>query len=107
MQYYNDEENNKGTYLIFVAAQVVMLLVVYAFVYTSFVAVKLTIPKYHLTIMAYLPVVFVMFAYPVVLYKTRVMFRSRKRMRAIGWMMGWAAVIIVFLYAFIAQLIAV
>lgn len=107
MQYYNDEQNAKGAYLIFVVLQVFLLLIVYGFVYTSLVAVKLAVAKYHLTSMAYLPVVFVMFAYPVVLYKTRRMFREDKRLRATGWMLGWAAVAIVFLYAFLSQLIAV
>jgi len=107
MLYYNDEQNVKGAYLVFVVLQVFLLLIVYSFVYTSFVGAKLAIAKYHLTLMAYLPVVFVMFAYPVVLYKTRRMFRENKRLRAMGWMLGWAAVAIVFLYAFLSQLVAV
>ncbi|AKF24193.1 hypothetical protein YH65_01360 [Sulfurovum lithotrophicum] len=107
MQYYNDEQNSRGAYFVFVALQVFILLIVYSFVYTSLVAVKLAVVKYHLTLMAYLPVVFVMFSYPVVLYKTRRMFREHKRLRATGWMLGWAAVAIVFLYAFLSQLIAV
>jgi len=107
MQYYNDAQNAKGVYFAFVMLQVFMLLIVYGFVYTSLVGAKLAIAKYHLTAMAYLPVVFVMFAYPVVLYKTRRMFRKNKRLRATGWMLGWAAVAIVFLYAFLSQLVAV
>ncbi len=107
MQYYSDEKNAKGAYLMFVAVQVFLLLIVYGFVYTSLVAVKLAIAKYHLTSMAYLPVVFVMFAYPVVLYKTRKMFLKQKRLRAIGWMLGWASLAIVFLYAFLSQLVGV
>jgi hypothetical protein len=107
MQYYSDEKNTRGAYLVFVILQVFLLLIVYGFVYTSLVAVKLSIAKYHLTSMAYLPVVFVMFAYPVVLYKTRKMFLQHKRLRAIGWMLGWASVAIVFLYAFLSQLVGV
>ncbi|BAF71121.1 hypothetical protein [Sulfurovum sp. NBC37-1] len=107
MQYYNDEQNAKGVYFAFVMLQVFMLLIVYSFVYTSLVGAKLAIVKYHLTSIAYLPVVFVMFAYPMVLYKTRRMFREHKRLRATGWMLGWAVVAIVFLYAFLSQLIAV
>ena len=105
LRYYSDAENAKGAYFLFVGLQVVLLLVVYAFVYTSLVAVKLAIAKYHLPVMAYLPVVFVLFGYPVVLYKTRLMFRKEKRLRATGWMLGWAAVFIVFLYAFVVQLV--
>lgn len=106
MKYYDDKTNAKGAYFIFVAVQVVLLLVVYGFVYTALVAVKLAIAKYHLTAMAYLPVVFAMFAYPVVLYKTRIQFRKSRQMRAVAWMLGWAALLIVLLYLFISQLIA-
>jgi len=107
MQYYNDEHNKKGSYLIFVVVQVILLLVVYSFVYTALVAVKLAIAKYHLTAMAYLPVVFAMFIYPVVLYKTRLMFQKSRPLRAVAWMLGWAALLIVLMYAFLAQLVGV
>jgi len=107
MQYYSDEQNSKGAYLVFIVLQILMLLTVYSFVYTSLVAVKLAMEKYHLTVMTYLPVVLVVFAYPVVLYKTRGIFLEGKPLRAIGWILGWAAVAIVFLYAFLSQLIAV
>ena len=107
MQYYSDNQNMKGTYLLFIVLQISMLLIVYGVAYTSLVAVKLAIAEYHITFMAYMPVVLVMVIYPVVLYKTREMFRKNKRLRAIGWIMGWASVIIVVLYAFLSQLIAV
>jgi len=107
MQYYDDMQNDKGVYLVFVMVQVVLLLIVYAFVYTSFIALKLAFVKYHLTFMVYLPVVLVMFSYPVVLYKTRKMFLQHKRLRAIGWILGWASIDIVFLYAFLSQLVGV
>ncbi len=105
MQYYDDKTNAKGAYFLFVGVQVLLLLIVYGFVYTALVAVKLAIAKYHLTAMAYLPVVFAMFAYPVVLYKTRKMFQKQRRLLATGWMLAWAAVLIVMLYAFLAQLV--
>ena len=107
MKYYDDKTNTKGAYLLFVALQVVLLLVVYAFVYTALVATQLAIAKYHLTFMAYLPVVFVLFGYPVVLYKTRRIFRGGNRLAATGWMLGWAALFIVLLYLFLAQLVGV
>jgi len=107
MQYYSDNQNMKGTYLLFIVLQISMLLIVYGVAYTSLVAVKLAIAEYHITFMAYMPVVLVMVIYPVVLYKTREMFQKNKRLRAIGWIMGWASVIIVVLYAFLSQLIAV
>ena len=43
--------------------------------------------------------------YSVVMYKTLNMFKEEKRLRAIGWLMGWGSVIIVFLYAHLAQLV--
>ncbi|WP_294952822.1 hypothetical protein [Sulfurovum sp.] len=107
MQYYNDKTNRQGTYFAFVAVQLFLLLIVYGFVYTSLVAVKLAVARYHLTFMAYMPVVLALIVYPVVLYKTRKMFRAGKRLRATGWMLGWASVIIVALYAFLSQLIRV
>jgi len=82
-----------------------MLLIVYGFVYTSFVAVKLATVKYGLTFMAYLPEVLALVAYPVVLYQTRKMFQQGKMLRAVGWMMGWASLIIVLLYLHLSQLI--
>ena len=107
MKYYDDKTNAKGVYLFFVALQVVLLLVVYSFVYTALVATQLAIGKYHLTFMTYLPVLFVMFGYPVVLYKTRRMFRGGNRLAATGWMLGWAALFIVLMYLFLAQLVGV
>ncbi|QOR61753.1 hypothetical protein ACM66Z_10050 [Sulfurovum sp. ST-21] len=107
MQYYSDEENARGAYFVFTALQILMLLIVYSFVYTSLSALKLAIARYHLTFMVYIPVLFVMFAYPVVLYKTRRMFRKQKYLRAIGWMLGWASLFIVLLYAFLSQLVGV
>jgi hypothetical protein len=39
--------------------------------------------------------------------KTRKMFKAGKRLRAVAWMMGWASLIIVFLYAHLSQLVPV
>ena len=107
MQYYNDKDNQAGANVMFMFLQIFMLLIVYGFVYTSFVAVKLAIAKYDLTVMTYLPEFIALVVYPVVLYKTRGMFRQGKRLRAVAWVMGWASVIIVFLYAHLSQLITV
>ena len=87
--------------------QMFMLLIVYGFVYTSFIAVKLAIAKYDLTVMTYLPELISFIVYPVVLYKTRQLFRQDKRLRAAAWVMGWSAMIIVFLYTHLSQLITV
>jgi len=107
MHYYNDKRNENAVYLFFVFFQMFMILIVYAFVYTSFIAVKMTIVEKGLTPMTALPEVIALVAYPVVMYKTRNMFKSGKRLRAVAWLMGWASVIIVFLYTHISQLVAV
>jgi len=107
MQYYNDEQNKKASQTLFYIMQIFMLLIVYGFVYTSFVGVKLVAAKYSLTFMVYLPEVLALVAYPVVLYKTRKMFQQGKMLRAVGWMMGWASLIIVLLYTHLSQLIPV
>ncbi len=107
MQYYNDKQNKKAGQVLFYLMQIFMLLIVYGFVYTSFVGVKLSAAKYGLTVMVYLPEILALVAYPVVLYKTRKMFQQGKMLRAVGWMMGWASVIIVFLYLHLSQLVGV
>ncbi len=107
MKYYNDNDNQTGSNVLFMIFQMFMLLIVYGFVYTSFIAVKLAIAKYDLTVMTYLPELISFIVYPVVLYKTRQMFRQDKRLRAAAWVMGWASIIIVFLYAHLSQLITV
>jgi hypothetical protein len=107
MQYYNDKDNQAGSNVMFMVFQIFMLLIVYGFVYSSFAAVKLAVTKYDLTFMTYLPEVIALLAYPVVLYKSRQIFGQDKRLRAAALVIGWASVIIVFLYAHLSQLIAV
>lgn len=107
MQYYNDKQNKKASQVLFYIMQIFMLLIVYGFIYTSFIGVKLAVAKYGLTFMTYLPEVLALVAYPVVLYKTRKMFQQGKMLRAVGWVMGWASVIIVFLYTHLSQLVGV
>jgi len=98
MKKYDDEITRKGLYLYFVLYQIVMLLIVYATIYTSFVAIGLAVTPYDLTFMAYLPVLLSLIGYPIVLYKTRKLFLQEKRLRAVVWVMGGAWVIIIGLY---------
>jgi len=107
MQYYDDDQNQKAARLLFSLMQGVMLLIVYGFVYTSFVAVGLASVKYGLTFMAYMPVVLALAVYPAVLYRTRKMFRRGRMLRAAAWVTGWASLIIVLLYAYLSQLAGV
>jgi len=107
MKYYNDKENRSAVKVMFMFFQMFMLLIVYGFVYTSLMVVKLAIVKYHLTFMSYLPEIIALIGFPIVLYKTRRMFGQEKRLRAVGLVMAWAAVIIVFLYLHLSQLVGV
>jgi hypothetical protein len=107
MKYYNDNDNRSAAKVMFMLFQMCMLLIVYGFIYTSLVAVKLAIVKYHLTFMSYVPEIIALVGFPVVLYKTRRMFDQEKRLRAAGLVMAWAAVIIVFLYLHLSQLVGV
>ena len=107
MKYYNDSDNRSAARVIFMLFQMFMLLIVYGFVYTSLVAVKLAIVKYNLTFMSYLPEIIALVGFPVVLYKTRRMFVQKKQLRAAGLVMAWATVIIVFLYLHLSQLVGV
>ena len=105
MTYYNDKSNDAAANVFFMIFQMFMVLTVYAFAYTSLVAVKMAIASYGLTFMTYLPGVLAVIAYPVVMFKTRKMFKVGKKMSAVAWMMAWASVIIVALYAHLSQLI--
>ena len=106
-QYYDDKSNQSAVKVMFIFFQICMLLIVYGFVYTSFIAVKLAIVKYDLTFMSYLPEVLSLLGFPVILYKTRRLFKENRRVYAVGLVMAWAAVIIVLLYLHISQLIGV
>jgi len=107
MKYYNDKSNKNASKVTFILFQICILLIVYGFVYTSLVVVKLAIVKYHLTFMSYFPEVIALIGFPVVLYKTRKVFEQDKRLRAVGLVMAWASVIIVFLYLHLSQLVGV
>lgn len=104
MKYYDDIENKRATYLSFIIFQGIMLLIVYGFVYTSFIAVKLAAAKYSLTFMVYLPVLLALGAYPVILYKSTKIFQKEMKIRAVGWVMGWATLIIVGLYLHLSKI---
>ncbi len=105
MKYYNDKSNDAAANVLFMFFQMFMVLTVYGFAYTSLIAVKMAVATYGLTFMTYLPEFFSIIGYPVVMFKTLKMFKSGKRLRAVAWMMAWASVIIVALYAHLSQLV--
>jgi hypothetical protein len=105
MQYYNDKSNKKAANTMFTVFQIFMMLIVYSFVYISFVAVGVAIEKSSLTFMTYLPEVLTTLVFFLVVLKTRKMFKRGKRLTALGWLVGWASVLIVFLYAHLSQLV--
>jgi len=104
LKYYSDEQNKKAGSMLFYSVQVFVLLIVYSFVYTSFLAVNLTRAESSLTFMAYIPEVLASVVFPAVFYKSRQMFQNEKRVPAVGWMMGWAAMIIGLLYLHLSRL---
>jgi len=53
----------------------------------------------------YIPVLAVLFLFPVLLYKYRQMFNAGKMLGAFVWMMATASLVIVLLYVYVAQLI--
>jgi hypothetical protein len=107
MTYYDDKKNKAASKIFFMLFQIFMLLIVYGFVYSAFVAVKLAIAKYGLTFMTYIPETIALIGFPVILHKTRRMFDQEKRLRAVGLVMAWASVIIVFLYFHLSQLVKI
>jgi len=104
MQIYDDKQNQSGMRVIFMVAQMVILAIVYSVIYTSFKAVQFAIEKFDGSVSMYLPVVIVMVVFPVLLYKYRQMFYAGKMLLASIQMMASAFLIVILLYAYIAQI---
>jgi len=104
MQKYDDNKNKNGMKVIFMVAQLMVLLVVYIFIYTSFRAVQYSIEKFSISPVMYFPVLLSMIIFPVLLYKYRQMFNSGKMLVATVWMMATASLTIVLLYTYIVQI---
>ena len=96
MQKYDDKENAKGVYIIFLVGQMLLLAVLYAIVYAAFIATGLAIDKYSLNpVTAYAPTVIVFLALPFLLYRTRKMFLEGRMLVAILWMMSLSSIFLV------------
>lgn len=104
MQYYNDEKNKAGARVLFMFVQMIVLVMVYIIVYTSFVAVGYAIKEYGMSQLMYLPVVVAMVVFPISLYKYRQMFNEGKMLLAYTWMMATASLVVILLYVYIAQI---
>jgi len=105
MQYYNDEQNKAGAKVLFMIAQMVVLVMVYIIVYTSFVAVGYAIEQYGVSPVMYFPVVAALVIFPILLYKYRQMFNAGRMMGAFIWTMATASLTIVLLYVYVAQIV--
>ncbi len=104
MQRYNDKSNQSGMKILFMLAQMLVLLIVYIFVYTSFLAVGYTIEKFDASPIMYFPVFAALVTFPILLYKYRQMFNAGKMLFAMTWMMATASITIVLLYVYISQI---
>jgi len=105
MQYYNDEQNKAGAKVLFMIAQMIVLVMVYIIVYTSFVAVGYAIEQSGVSPVMYFPVMVALVIFPILLYKYRQMFNAGKMMGAFIWTMATASLIIVLLYVYVAQIV--
>jgi len=104
MQYYNDKDNKSGMKIVFMIAQMMVLLVVYIIVYTSFLAVGYAIKEYDMSPIMYVPVFLALVFFPILLYKYRQMFNAGKMLVATIWTMATASLTIVLLCVYIAQI---
>jgi hypothetical protein len=104
MKIYNDEENHSGMKVIFTMVQMMVLLVVFTFVYYSYLAVGFAMREYGVSVLMYFPVLVALIVFPVLLYKYRQMFNTGKMMVAFTWTMGVASLTIVLLYVYIDQI---
>jgi Kef-type K+ transport system membrane component KefB len=96
MQKYDDKQNAQGVYIIFIVIQMILLALMYTIVYAAFRATQLAVEKYQLNeLSAFAPTVIIFIAVPVLLYRTRKMFRQGRMMEAILWMMALLSVFLV------------
>ena len=104
MQIYDDNQNKSGMKIAFMFMQMMVLMVVYIIIYTSFMAVGFAIKEYDANMMMYFPVVIALVVFPVLLYRYRKMFNAGRMLVASIWTMASASLVIVLLYVYIAQI---
>jgi len=89
---------------LFLALELFFLLITYGFIYTIFVATQLVVEELNVSSIILLPTLFSVFLYPYILYRCQQMYDQGKALSAIGWMSSSSFMIIVILYAILAQL---
>ncbi len=96
MEKYDDKQNAKGVYIIFAVAQMILLAIMYTILYAAFRATQLSVEKYNLNAFtAFAPTIILFIAVPILMYRTRKMFREGRMMVAILWMMSLLSVFLV------------
>jgi len=96
MEKYNDKQNAQGVYIIFAVAQMILLAIMYTILYAAFRATQLSVEKYNLNAFtAFAPTIILFIAVPILMYRTRKMFREGRMMVAILWMMSLLSVFLV------------
>ncbi len=105
MRNYDDRQNRSGLKLLFMLVQMIVVMVVFAFLYMSFAAIKLGVQYEGVSEIMYLPLFGVLFLFPVLLYRYRTWFNAGRMLYAYSWTMASASIIIVMLYAYIDQIV--
>jgi len=96
MEKYDDKQNAKGVYIIFAVAQMILLAIMYTILYAAFRATQLSVEKYDLNAFtAFAPTIILFIAVPILMYRTRKMFREGRMMVAILWMMSLLSIFLV------------
>jgi len=96
MKKYTDEENAKGAYIIFAVMQMILLAIMYTIAYAAFKATQLAVERYGLNeVTAYAPTIIVFIATPVLLYRTRRIFKEGRMLVASLWMMALLSIFLV------------
>jgi len=90
--------------MVFMLMQILILLIVFSIIYTSFVAVQYTIKEHGISSLAYLPVLLALILFPVLLYRYRQMFNRGKMLGASIWTISSSSVVIIVLYFYIDKL---
>ena len=96
--------HQKGANIAFVFLELLILVMVLITVYVSFQAVAMAIDRNGVSKFMHLPIVAVLFIFPVSLYSYYKRFKSGEMMISILWLMGTSALVVTLLYLFLAKI---